>query len=154
MEESSKAIRRGNAALPFASLIPPQEAPTDRRVTRALASSFVPEIEWASDAEWQALEAAVDRALAARPPAVRRQLALFLRLLAAAAWVRHGRPLARLDPGRRGALLEGIGRSSSLTLRRGIWGLRTLVMLGWYTQRSVTQALGYRAEPRGWDARR
>ena len=154
MEESSKAIRRRNAALPFASLIPALEAPTDWRVTRALASSFVPEIERASEAEWQALEAAVDRALAARPPAVRRQLALFLRLVTIAAWVRYARPLDRLDAERRGALLAGFGRSPSLLLRRGIWGLRTLVMLGWYTQPSVSAAIGYRADPRGWDARR
>jgi hypothetical protein len=154
MEESPKAIRRRNAALPFASLIPRLEAPTDWRATRALASSFVPEIERASEAEWQALEAALDRALAARPPAVRRQLALFLRLLAAASWLRYGRSLARLDAGRRGALLAGFAHAPSLLLRRGIWGLRTLIMLGWYTQPSVAAAIGYRADPKGWDARR
>ena len=114
----------------------------------------MPEIERAGEAEWQALEAALDRALAARPPAVRRQLALFLRLLSAAAWLRYGRPLARLDAARRGALLSGFARSPSLLLRRGIWGLRTLVMLGWYTQPGVAAAIGYRADPGGWEARR
>lgn len=96
----------------------------------------------------------MDRALAARPAAMRRQLGLFLLVLDAAARFRHLTRFTSLDPARRSALLESLSRSRLLLLRRGIWGLRTLVMLGWYTQPSVTGALGYRASPAGWDARR
>ena len=63
-------------------------------------------------------------------------------------------PRARLDTARRTALLESFARSPVLLFRRGTWGLRTLIMLGWYTQPSVIAGLGYRAHPSGWDARR
>jgi hypothetical protein len=123
-----------------------------RRALRGLATSFVPETSAATSGEWAALEAGVERALAVRPAAMRRQLGLFVRVLAAAARVRYRTGLATLDPARRTALLESFARSPVPLFRRGIWGLRTLIMLGWYTQPSVTAALGYRADPAGWDA--
>ena len=125
-----------------------------RKTLRAVAASFVPETASATDAEWRELEARIGKALAARPPAMRRQLALFVRVLDAAARARYLARLTRLDPPRRTALLEWFSRSPVLSFRRGIWGLRTLVMLGWYTQPSVSAALGYRASPAGWDALR
>lgn len=120
----------------------------------ALAATFVPEIAAAGPVEWAALEAVVERALAERPAAMRRQLALFIRILDLAARLRHGAGLAALDPERRTAFLERIASSPVQLLRRGLWGLRTLVMLGWYTQPRVVAALGYRASGAGWDARR
>jgi hypothetical protein len=39
-------------------------------------------------------------------------------------------------------------------LRRGVWGLRTLVFLGYYTRPEVQMTLGYRASARGWVTRR
>ena len=112
----------------------------------------MPETAAATEAEWRELEARIVAALAARPDAMRRQLALFLRVLDGAARLRYLAGLDRLDPERRTRLLEWFGRSPVLKFRRGIWGLRTLVMLGWYTQPTVTAALGYRASPAGWDA--
>ena len=123
------------------------------RNLRAVAASFVPETAGASETQWQALEATVERALAARPVAVRRQIALFLRVLDWTARLRYGAGLPGLDSARRTALLERFAASPLLLFRRGIWGLRTLVMLGWYTQPSVVSGLGYRADPAGWDAR-
>jgi len=95
------------------------------------------------------------RAGARRPSAaLRRQLALFLRLLDATARLRYRNRLSTLDAVRRTALLEWFAGSPVLRFRRGIWGLRTLILLGWYTQPSVIAALGYRASPAGWEARR
>ncbi len=128
--------------------------PSLQTALRALASSFIPETAGATDTEWAALEAGIAQALAVRPPAMRRQLGLFVRLLDAAARLRYRTKLARLEPERRTALLESFARSPVLLFRRGIWGLRTLIMLGWYTQPSVIAALGYRAHPAGWEARR
>lgn len=121
---------------------------------RALAHCFVPETIHASEADWAVLEAVVARALQARPRAVRRQIYRFVRVLDVAARVRAGRGLERLSLTRRSALLESFARSRLLRFRRGIWGLRTLVMMGWYTNPAVIAALGYRAHPAGWDARR
>jgi hypothetical protein len=100
------------------------------------------------------LEATVERALAARPAALRRQLSLFIRILDLGARLRTGRGLTALEPARRDRFLEQVAASPVALFRRGLWGLRTLVMLGWYTQPAVVAAIGYRADPAGWDARR
>jgi hypothetical protein len=134
--------------------MPPVIPPPLRDALRPLATSFVPEIAGASAAQWSELERRISLALAARPLALRRQLGLFVRVLQAASLVRYRAGLAGLDPARRTALLETFAGSPLLLFRRGIWGLRTLVMLGWYTQPSVVSALGYRASPDGWAARR
>ncbi len=128
--------------------------PSLQSALRALASSFVPETAGASEVEWAALETRVGQALAARPAAMRRQIGLFVRILDTTARLRYRTGLTALDAVRRTALLESFARSPVLLFRRGIWGLRTLIMLGWYTQPFVIAALGYRASPAGWEARR
>jgi hypothetical protein len=124
-----------------------------REILRALAPAFVPEVEAASAVQWAALEATIAHAVAQRPPGVRRQLAWFLRLLVMAGYVRFGRPLTRIRLADRNRFLERLSRSPLLPVRRGVWGLRTLVMMGWYTQPEVIRAMGYRARPEGWSAR-
>ncbi len=121
---------------------------------RALAETFVPATARADAAQWAALSATVDRALAGRPAALRRQVAAFVRILDLLSRVRYGAPLPALAPARRTALLEGLARSRLLLFRRGVWGLRTLVQMGWYTQPAVAAGLGYRAHRDGWEARR
>lgn len=128
--------------------------PVLRGMLPSLARGFVPETAGARPDQWITLETRIGEALAARPPALRRQLALFARVLDTAARLRYRGRLSRLAPAQLTALLEWFGRSPLLLFRRGIWGLRTLVMLGWYTQESVTGALGYRASPAGWEDRR
>lgn len=125
-----------------------------RPAFRAAAQAFVPETAAAGTAAWDALETIVADLLASRPPALRRQFVLLIRLLDLLALVRYGRRLSRLAPGRRGAFLEAVARGPVLVLRRGVWGLRTLVLMGWYGQAEVQRAIGYRADPAGWDARR
>jgi hypothetical protein len=134
--------------------MPPVMPPPLRDALRPLAITFVPEIAGATASQWSELERRVTQAMAARPLAMRRQLGLFVRVLEAAARIRYRTGLAALDAGRRTALLEAFAGSPLLLFRRGIWGLRTLIMLGWYTQPSVVSALGYRASPAGWGARR
>jgi hypothetical protein len=121
---------------------------------RALATAFVPEIAQATPAQWAATEQTIADFLARRGPALRRQLGLLGRALALVSRVRYGRSLAALPPDRLTALLTGLAHAPVLPVRRGIWGLRTLVLLGWYTQDQVAAAIGYRASPLGWGARR
>jgi hypothetical protein len=134
--------------------MPPVLPPPLRNALRPLAITVVPEIAGATAAQWSELERRITQALATRPSSMRRQLALFVRVLEAASRIRYRTGLAALDPGRCTALLEAFAGSSLLLFRRGVWGLRTLIMLGWYTQPSVVTALGYRASPAGWGARR
>lgn len=120
---------------------------------RAAAKAFIPELADAPPATWERLEATVERTLDDRPAAMRRQLVLFLRCLDLLALLRHGRRLTRLPAAQRTRLLEGLSRASLLPIRRGVWGLRTLVQMGYYTQPEVQAAIGYRASAAGWEAR-
>lgn len=121
---------------------------------RALATVFVPETGDIDEPSWSRLEAIVTGALATRPPALQRQVVLFVKILDILALVRHGGRLAALDPATRTGLVERVGSSHLLLFRRGVWGLRTLVQMGWYGQPEVQRSLGYRAAPAGWAARR
>lgn len=124
-----------------------------RPAFRALAVTFIPEVAAGSDADWSAMEGIIARALAPRPPALQRQLVLFIRILDLLARIRHGRGLVGLDPGRRHRFVSAVARSRLLLFRRGVWGLRTMVMMGWYGRPEIQRALGYRASAAGWEAR-
>jgi hypothetical protein len=39
-------------------------------------------------------------------------------------------------------------------VRRGFWGLRTLILMGYYGRPAAAAAIGYRADPQGWEMRR
>lgn len=121
---------------------------------RALTEAFVPEAAACSPEQWTRADAIVAHALGRRPPAMQRQVVLFIRILNLLARLRWGRGLSRLDRARRTALLERIGAAPVLLLRRGVWGLRTLAMMGYYTRQDTLDALGYRATAAGWEARR
>ncbi|MCC6317956.1 MAG: hypothetical protein IT361_09720 [Gemmatimonadaceae bacterium] len=125
-----------------------------RATFRAVASTVIPEVSALDHEGWSALEAAVERALAKRPEAMRRQLLTLLRLIE---YLPVARPFGRfshLREDRRLVVLRRLERSPLPLMRRGIWGLRTLVMLGYYTQPAIQDALGYRAHRDGWAARR
>lgn len=120
---------------------------------RAVTVACVPRAEALTEEEWGRAEAIVDEALAQRPPAVRRQVVLFVKILGFLALVRHGKRLERLAPERTRALLARFEGGPLLLLRRGTWGLRTLAFMGYYGQASVRDELGYTAALRGWETR-
>jgi hypothetical protein len=121
---------------------------------RAVAESVVPEARALKPDEWQELEAIVEGALAERPARLRRQLQVLLRVIELMPLVRHGRRFTALEADRRTALLERLQDAPLMLLRRGFWGLRTLVLMGYYARKGAAREIGYRADPRGWEARR
>jgi hypothetical protein len=125
-----------------------------RAAFRAVATTVVPEAARLGPGEWEDVEAIIDRALAGRPPRLRRQFAVFLTLLEWAPLLRYGRRLSRLHPARRLAFLERLETAPLLLVRRGFWGLRTLILMGYYGRPAAAAAIGYRADPRGWEMRR
>lgn len=124
-----------------------------RPAFRALARTVVPEAGRLGEAEWRGLEEIVERALASRPSGLRRQLRLLIRILNGLPVLRWGRPFTRLHERHRVRFLEAIQESRLFMLRRGFWGLRTLVFMGYYLRPGATETLGYRAHPQGWRAR-
>jgi hypothetical protein len=128
--------------------------PSVRPLFRALAQTFVPESRDLDERAWIEAEALVEQLLASRPPAVRRQVVLLIRALELLPLFRYGRRFTALDPARRLRFLEALQDAPLLLLRRGIWGLRTLAFMGYYARPAAAAAVGYRADPRGWEARR
>jgi len=121
---------------------------------RALCVAFVPESAELNESGWRELESEVERALADRPPGIQKQMLLLVRILDVLARARHGSALASLPPGSRRELLTRLQDSRWQLLRRGVWGLRTLAFLGYYSRPDTAASIGYRADARGWEARR
>jgi hypothetical protein len=125
-----------------------------RPAFRALAVCLLPETRQLDEDGWRAAEEIVETALADRPAAVRRQLTLFIRVASWLPVVRYGRPFPALSDKQGRRVLEALQNGPVLALRRGVWGLRTLVFMGYYGQEAVRRAIGYAADPSGWSARR
>jgi hypothetical protein len=124
-----------------------------RGAFRAVARAVVPGSADHDHDTWLRGEAVVDEALAKRPGKVRRQVVLFLRVLAVLARLRWGRSLASVPAGKVRTLLAGLERSPLLLIRRGVWAVRTLAFMAVYTQPGIQTSLGYRASASGWEAR-
>ena len=131
------------------SVLPPVRIPF-----RAIAVTVVPEAARLGEAEWAELDAIVEAQLAPRPARLRAQLVLLVRLLDLLPVLRWGRRFRALDEARRVRVLEAVQYAPLLLLRRGFWGLRTLVLMGWYARPEAAAAIGWRPHPRGWLARR
>ena len=125
-----------------------------RATFRAVATTVVPETVALDPAGWSVLEHTVEHALAARSEGMRGQLLTFLRVIEFLPIVWFGRRFSRLGPGERNAVLKRLEASRFPLIRRGFWGLRTLVLMGYYTQPEIQVRIGYRAHANGWALRR
>ncbi len=125
-----------------------------RHTFRAIAETIVPEASRLDEAGWAALERIVDQAIAPRPRRLQRQLLALIRAIEWLPAVRYGRRFTRLDTIRRSRFLAAFQDAPLLLLRRGFWGLRTLVLMGYYAGPGGAAEIGYRADARGWEARR
>jgi len=123
-----------------------------RDVFRAVVVNVVPEAKQLDESGWLALEALVEDALAIRPPALRRQLQLFLRAIEWLPVVRYGHRFSALRDEQRGRILRHLQDHPVERIRCGSWGLRTLALPGYYGRPEAAYAIGYCPEARGWEA--
>jgi hypothetical protein len=124
-----------------------------RATFRAVAVTVVPEAARLDARGWDRLEAIVEDALALRPVRLQRQLRILLRLIQMLPVIRWGRTFTELDGARRTRFLEALQNAPVFLLRRGFWGLRTLVFMGFYARPEAAAEIGYAAHVRGWEAR-
>jgi hypothetical protein len=124
-----------------------------RSTFRAVAVCVVPEAEALDEAAWADLEGIVERALSTRPARMQRQLRTLLRAIELVPLARYARTFKHLSPERRVAVLGRLQDARVLLLRRGFWGLRTLILMGYYARPAARGAVGYRADARGWAER-
>jgi len=125
-----------------------------RAAFRSLATTIVPEAASLDERGWTEVEDIIEQGLQSRPASIRRQLRMLVRALNVLPLFRFGRTFASLDAARRAKFLQSIQDAPLLLLRRGFWGLRTLVFMGYYSRDDARAAIGYRADPRGWAVRR
>lgn len=123
-------------------------------VLRALGTTVVPEADHLEEGAWQELEQIIQKALEARPASLRRQLTLLVHALEILPIFRYGRTFQGLGPELRTAFLMAVQDAPLLLVRRGFWGLRTLIFMGYYGREEGRAETGYRADPRGWEAPR
>jgi len=119
---------------------------------RAIGSVVLPSSEALDEEGWIQAEAIIEGALASKPQGIKRQIRLFLRLVNILPVLSTGRTLVGLPLDRRAAFLRRLHRSPLMPLRRGLWGIRTLLFMGYYNQDRVRQEIGYGAVPWGWTA--
>lgn len=123
-----------------------------RAIFRTVVMTVVPEAKQLDESGWLALEALVEDALEMRPPALRRQLQLFLRAIEWLPVVRYGHTFSALRDEQRGRVLRYLQDHPIERIRCGFWGLRTLALLGYYGRPEGAHAIGYRPDARGWEA--
>lgn len=125
-----------------------------RRTFRAAAEAILPAATTLDEPGWASVERIVQDALAQQPRKAQRQIVMFLRVLNVYPVLRHRRRFSELPRETRERVLHDLERARHVLLRRGVWGLRTLVFMGYYTQPVHSASIGYRASPRGWKALR
>jgi len=118
---------------------------------RPIAETMVPPIADLDQAAFLKVLALIDARLAGEPPALARQLRLFVKVLTFLPIFFALRTFGGLSPARRLAFLEALQDCPIQKLRVGVWGLRTLIYLGYYTDPAVQAALGYRPYLDGWE---
>jgi len=116
----------------------PQRQPAlkawQRRILVRLAACIVPETATASTQSIDAMANAVDGQLQPRP---RLQQFAFKLLLLGLSW------MTLLPAGWLASLLHLLEAFPLRLVRVGIWGLKTLIYLGYYSQESVQQRINY-----------
>lgn len=134
--------------------MPPTTFAPVRASFRGLAAAIVPESRSLDEAGWEEVERIIEQGLQSRPAGIRRQLRVLVRALTVLPFFRFGRTFGALDPRQQASFLRGMQRAPLLLLRRGFWGLRTLVFMGYYGRAAARDEIGYRASLRGWEGRR
>ncbi len=119
-----------------------------------MAATVVPEASNLDEEGWAELEALVARSLRDRPRALQRRLRLFLQLVQWGPLLRYGRRFTALEPRLRERILTYLQGHPLGLIRVGFWGIRTLAFLGYYGRAAAAEAIGYRPDPRGWEASR
>jgi len=111
-----------------------------------VAETITPEVA-ALDPDGRArMEAIVDTALMDRDQTTRTQFGTFLSVIKMVPVVRYGRTFDRLGADQRAAVLTWFQDCPISLLRKGFWGLKVLVFMGYYGQEENWDSIGYAPE--------
>jgi hypothetical protein len=120
-----------------------------RQFFLAIAARIVPETAALDEGARERGLLLIEDLLASRPARMRRELAMFLLLVRwLPAW-RHGRPLDWLAPADQDMALAWFQNAPVALVRKGFWGVKTLVFLGYYGRPEIGETIGYRPTTNG-----
>ena len=108
-----------------------------------LAARIVPETTDLDASGQQRFLAIIDNALFDRPATVRRQFATFLGLIRTAPLIRYGKSFDKLTADRQDTVLRWFEDCPVGLLRKGFWGLKAMVFMGYYGQPETNVLVGY-----------
>ncbi|MBI3890324.1 MAG: hypothetical protein HY303_02190 [Candidatus Wallbacteria bacterium] len=114
-----------------------------------VASRVVPETRDLGEVERAAFRAIVEEALGERPASLQRQFRLFLGVVRWLPALRYLAPLDRLNDARQDAVLTALQDFPVALVRKGFWGLKSLVFMGFYGRNEAGDRIGYRPSARG-----
>jgi hypothetical protein len=108
-----------------------------------VARRVVPEVADLDDRGLVHFTAIIDRALADRPVDVRKKFVTFLGVLRWAPALRYGAPFDRLRLDKQDAVLRWFEDAPIGLLRQGLWGLKSMVFMGYYGRSEAWDEIGY-----------
>ena len=110
---------------------------------QVLAFRIVPEVSELDGHGKGRFFSIIDDTLQDRGEGVRRQFGVFLGVLRWASLFRYGSPLEKLSPARQDAVLNWFENCPVSLLRKGFWGLKAMVFMGYYGQPETNELVGY-----------
>lgn len=113
---------------------------------RVLAARIVPETTELDAEGLGRFFDIIDGALQERTESVRGQFTTFLGVLRLAPSIRYGRPFERLSRERQDVVLRWFEDCPIGLLRKGFWGLKAMVFMGYYGQPETNPLVGYAPE--------
>lgn len=119
------------------------------RILLTVAGRIVPEFAEMDEAGRARFLEIVEATLMTRSPSVRKQFGAFLNILNLSPMPTRFRSLMRLSPEAQDRMLNKFQYSSSKLLRIGLWGLKTLIFMGYYGQDAVKDRIGFTPSVQG-----
>jgi hypothetical protein len=121
-----------------------QSLPDDKKqMLWLLAQRIVPETGDLDEDGRRRFFDIVDGALLDRPEKVRGQFATFLGVIRSAPLIRYGKSFEKLPVDRQDAVLRWFEDCPVGLLRKGFWGLKAMVFMGYYGQPETNERVGY-----------
>lgn len=109
----------------------------------AVAARVTPETAGLDDTAKRDFRALIDTALGQRPAAVQKQFAGLLKIVRLAPVFRYGKPFDKLPPEKQDAVIAWFQDAPVTLLRKGLWGLKAMVFMGYYGRPEAATRVGW-----------
>lgn len=115
----------------------------------AVGARIVPEIAALTAAEREAFRAIVADALGDRPVGMQKQFRAFLAIVNTAPSLRFGATFLHLRPEQQDRFLRWLQDCPVALLRSGFWGMKAMVLMGYYARPEIGPVVGWTPSFRG-----